>query len=95
MNEYETSEQLEMVYLYHLGIPYEVDRENPRRVKMIFKCDVAFVKGKLEDFWNGNTRVDARKYSNDWQSVKRLLWVGQKYDQKFYNKDDENTEAKD
>lgn len=93
-NEFETTEQLEMVYLYHLGIPHEIDRTNPHRIKMIFKCDLDFVTAKLEDFWNGNTRVDARKIMNDWQNVKRLLWVGQAYDKNFYNKnknDQDNT----
>jgi len=82
--DYETTEQIEMVYLYYLGIPYEIDRSNPFRVKMLFKGETDFIKAKVEDLWNGNTRVDARKLMNDWQSVKRMLWVGEKYDPNFY-----------
>lgn len=83
IQEYETTEKLEMVFLYNLGLPHEVDKENPYRVKMIFKGDLEFIKAKLEDFWSGNTRVDAWKYSNDWQTITRLLWIGEKYNPNF------------
>ncbi len=88
LNEYETYDQLEMVYLYHIGIPYEVDRENPQKIKLIFKGDIVLIKGKLDDFWNGNTRVDARKLMQDWQSIKRLLWVGGGYNPNYYKKNE-------
>lgn len=85
-NEYETVEKLEMVFLYNLGLPYEVDKENPYRVKMIFKGDLEFIRAKIDDFWSGNTRVDARKLLNDWQIITRMLWIGQEYNPEMSKK---------
>ena len=84
LNEYETTEQLEMVYLYYLGFPHEMDKTNPFRVKMIFKGDVGLMADKLQDFWSGKTKVDARKLLNDWKTVKQSLWVDGKYKPNFY-----------
>jgi len=83
IQEFETNEQLEMVYLYHLGLPYEVDRSNEHRIKMIFKGDVDFIQAKIKDFWDGNTRVDARKLLSDWKEIKRMMWIGEKFDPNF------------
>jgi len=86
MNEYSTTERLEMAYLYYLGIPHEMDRENPKRVIMIFKGDIRFIKGKLKDFWDGEARVDALKILNSFEQVKRLLFGEDGYKPGFYDK---------
>jgi len=83
LSEYETTEQLEMNYLYYLGIPYEIDRSTEQRIKMIFKGDLDFIKGKIDDFWNGRAQVDALRFSNAQKSVKRLMWVGGRYNPNY------------
>jgi hypothetical protein len=94
INEYETYDQREIAYLYHLRIPYEMDKENPRQIKFIFKGDLDFMKERLEDFWSGNTRVDALTLLQDWQSVKSMMWVGNAYNPNYYKKPNENNDTR-
>lgn len=90
IKEYETYDQREIAYLYHLRIPYEMDKENPRQIKFIFKGDLEFIEERLEDFRTCNTRVDALTLLMDWQTVKSLMWVGNAYNPNYYKKQNEN-----
>lgn len=84
LEEYGTFEKFEMVYLYYIGLPYEYDRTNPRRIKMIFKGDPAFIKAKLADFWDGKARVNAVGLMNAFKDVTKSLWVDGTYKPNFY-----------
>jgi hypothetical protein len=83
VNEFKTNEIFEMAYLYYLGFPHEFERSDPRRVEMIFTGDVALIRGKLQDFWDCNTKVDARGLLNAFKEIKKSLWVGE-YDPDYY-----------
>jgi len=82
-SEFETTDQMEMAYLYDLGLPYELDRSNPKKVVMIVKSDRSFVQDKLNDLWED--RNDFRRHYNAIKDIKRSLWVGGTYDSNFYN----------
>lgn len=85
-NEYRTSEIFEMTYLFYLGFPHEFDRTDPKRVEMLFFGDVPLIVGKLKDFWDCNTRVDARGLLNAFKELKKSLWIGGTYDPEYYKK---------
>jgi len=84
-NEYKTNEIFEMAYLYYLGFPHEFDRTDPKRVEMIFTGDVSLIRGKLQDFWDCDTKVDGRGILNALKEIKKSLWVGD-YDPAYYKK---------
>jgi len=90
INEYKTSEIFEMTYLFYLGFPHEFDRKDPKRVEMIFFGDVSLIVSKLKDFWDCNTRVDARGLLNAFKELKKSLWIGGVYDPNYYRKNEEN-----
>ena len=86
LDEYETTEVMEMTYLYYMGFPHEFDRSNQYKVKMIFKGDPKLIKGMVNDLWEGNAKVDARKFFNAAKEVKKSLWIGGVYDPNHYDK---------
>jgi len=86
LNEYETTEFIEMVFLSYRGFPYDLDKENPHRVKAIFKGDIKLIKSLLDDFWADSKE---RKLLNRSFQMKRELWVGGKYNPDYKNKIDE------
>lgn len=90
-SEFETYDQMEMAYLYDLGLPYEFDRSNPKKVIMIVKADAAFVREKLEDLWQD--RNNFRRHYNAIKDIKRSLWVGGVYDKDFYVKEKQNANS--
>lgn len=81
LDEYETTEFFEMVFLSYKGFPYDLDKENPRRVKAIFKGDIRLIKSLLETFWAGSNEQNLLNRSIQ---MKRELWVGNKYNPNFY-----------
>lgn len=87
MNEYITSEFLEMVYLSWKGFAYDLDKENPHRVKAIFKCidksELILIKSLLEDFWSDSKE---RSLLNRASQMKRELWIGGKFNPEFATK---------
>jgi hypothetical protein len=91
IQEYETTELLEMAFLSFKGFPYELDRENPFKVKAIFKGDPVLMRDLLEEFWAGSKE---RALLNSFIQVKRALWIGGKYDKNFYAKRFTNNENK-
>jgi len=86
LDEYITNDVYEMTYLYMIGFPYEFDRGNPNKVKMIFKGDPKLIKGLVSDLWEGKTKVDALKLLNSSKAVKQALWIGGVYKSGFYKK---------
>lgn len=93
--EYETTEFLEMTFLSFRGFPYELDKENPNRVKAIFKGDlkqIALIKSLLNEFW-GDSRD--RKLMNRMIQMKRELWVGGKFDPNFKSRKNESKECQE
>ncbi len=88
ISEFETTDQLEMAYLYDLGLPYEFDKTNPKKVIMIIKADRDFIREKLEDLWSD--RDNFRRHYNAIKDIKRSLWVGGVYDSNFYSKEKQN-----
>ena len=88
ISEFETYDQMEMAYLYDLGLPYELDRTNPKKVVMIVKGDVVFIREKLDELWQD--RNNFRRHYNSIKDMKRSLWVGGVYDRDYYNKDKKN-----
>jgi len=81
LDEYETTDQAEMAYLRFCGFPFEYDRENPRKVKMIVKGDLRLIKQSAKDFWDNRGRY--LDFLNAWKENKRSLWIGQEYDPTF------------
>lgn len=89
-DEYSTYEMFEMTYLFYLGFPHEFDRTEPKRVQMIFKGDVVLIKSKLKDFWDCNTKVDARGLLNAFKEIKKSLWVGGIYNPGHYKRPEDD-----
>lgn len=94
LQEYETTDILEMTYYHYLGFPYEIDKSNPRKAVMIVKGDPELIKAKAEDFWSDseNSKVFARRFLNSFKQMKQALWIGGKYDENFYSKRSESGE---
>lgn len=89
LDEYTTDDQMEMAYIHYLGcFSYDFDRENEKKVKMIVKGDVRIIRAKIRDMWED--RNDFRKMINAYKSIKRSLWVGNKYDPNFYQNRNQN-----
>lgn len=94
IQEYETIDILEMTYFHYLGFPYTLDKSNPHKAKMIVKGDPELIAAKAEDFWSDSesSKVFARRFLNSFKQVKQALWIGGKYDGKFYERRNDSGE---
>lgn len=68
---FKTSDLIEASYLAFLGIPYEIDRRDPRRVFFIFKEEPLIVM-KLQDL-NDNAPPYYRRFAVCLREMKRSV----------------------
>ena len=96
LDEYQTTELLEMIYLHHKGFPVEFDRSNKHKVVAIFRGDPAHFRSLIRDMWdNKREECSFREIYNSVKTIKQALWVGGLYDADFYKKRREQSENRD
>jgi hypothetical protein len=88
INEYETSDQMEMAYIIYLAMfSFEYNRDNERKVVMIVKGDKDIIEGKIREMWDDDERSkDFRKHLTAFKTAKQQTWVGGRFDPNFYRK---------
>ena len=85
IQEYETYDLMEMAFLYDMGFPFEMNKENPRKVIMIVKGDPDHIASLIRELWDTD-RSKFRRHYNAIKAVKQSTWVGGVYDPNFKNR---------
>lgn len=90
LDEYITNDVCEMAYLYYKGFPYEYDRSNPQKVKMIFKGDTMLLRSMVRDMWESDEKSQYfLKHWNAGKAIKQSLWIDGVYKPGYYKKSPE------
>lgn len=78
MSDHRTTDAGEAAYLKYLGFPVTFDRTNPKRVVCIFKGESKLLELKALDYYNNNTKVDAKGFKEAFDSIKKSITEGAK-----------------